>query len=203
MKINRLAVGVLGVNCYILVDEETNEAAVVDPGGDEDIIISALLKLKAKLKYILLTHAHYDHTGAAIYLKNKYSVPLYVNKKDYELVESDVSELFYMQDDDGSIDTFLDEKSELYLGKNKITCLETPGHSPGGMSFLIGNIAITGDTLFAGSIGRTDFVGGDYETLLKSIEEKLMNLSDDTIVLPGHGSDSTIGEEKETNPFLT
>ncbi|MDT8716246.1 MBL fold metallo-hydrolase [Clostridium sp. 19966] len=202
MKVNRLSVGVLGVNCYLVLDEETYETAVIDPGGDENTIIKALDKIKAKVKYILLTHGHYDHTGAAVFLKNKYEVPLYINKKDYEMIQSDTGELFYMHDDDGTLNTFLDEKSEFYLGNNKIFCLETPGHSPGGMTFLMGDIAFTGDSLFAGSIGRTDFVGGDYGTLMKSVETKLTTLPENTIILPGHGPESTIQEEKESNPFL-
>lgn len=202
MKVVRIAAGPLDTNCYIVIDEETKEIAIIDPGGDEDKLISVLEKDRAKVKYILLTHGHFDHTGAAMALKNKYKVPVFIAKEDYELIHYKESELFYMEAYDGSINDFITEDTVLELGKNKISCIKTPGHSPGGVCFYVDSILFSGDTLFNRSIGRTDFYGGDYGTLVNSIKTKLMILPKNTTVLPGHGEETTIGNEEQYNPFF-
>lgn len=201
MKIKRIPAGMLGTNCYLLMDEATGETAVIDPGGDADILISAIKEAGAKVKYILLTHGHFDHTGAVMALKNKYAVSVYISRKDYDMIKTDTSGLYVLQDDDGKID-FSDSGSVFYLGELKVTTIETPGHTPGGLCFYAENVLICGDTLFEGSVGRTDFPGADHRTLINSIKSKLMKLPDDTVVLPGHGGSTTIGNERNSNPYL-
>lgn len=198
MIIKRIPAGVYAANCFILVDEDTKEAAIVDPGGDAEDLIEAIIKAEAKVKYILLTHGHMDHTGAVLQLKEKYKVPVYINKKDYDLMENGE----YIYGNIGNTDRFLDEGDIFKIGNIEIKCFCTPGHTPGGVCFLAESSVLTGDTLFAGSIGRTDLAGGDYDTIISSIKNKLMVLPDDTTVLPGHGPQSSIGRERVHNPFL-
>ncbi|NLP29281.1 MAG: MBL fold metallo-hydrolase [Clostridia bacterium] len=202
MKVLRIAAGPLDTNCYILIDEETRETAVIDPGGNEERLTPVLEENKAKLKYILLTHGHFDHTGAVMALKNKYKAKVFIAKEDYELIHFKKSELFYMEGYDGSLEDFIGEDSVFELGKNKISTIKTPGHSPGGVCFYADSILFSGDTLFHRSIGRTDFFAGDHGTLINSIKTKLMILPDNTTVLPGHGEETTIGLEKQYNPFF-
>lgn len=199
MQIKRIPAGVYAANCYILMDEETKESAVIDPGGDADDLIKAIIDMKAEVKYILLTHGHTDHTGAAVQLKEEFNSPLYINEQDYEMINN--GEFIY-GDIAGKVDQYINEGDILKLGNSEIKCILTPGHTPGGVCFLVDNMVFTGDTLFAGSIGRTDFAGGDFDTIIKSIKDKLMVLPDDITVLPGHGTESSIGREKIHNPFL-
>ncbi|WP_163193964.1 MBL fold metallo-hydrolase [Clostridium thermarum] len=202
MKVLRIPVGPLATNCYILIDEETKETAVIDPGGEAEKLIATLERNEAKVKYILLTHGHFDHTGAVIDLKNKYKAPVHVTKEDHDMIHSGASELFNMEGYDGSINNFIYEATVFELGSTKIKCITTPGHTPGGVCFYFDNILISGDTLFNGSVGRTDFVGANHRILINSIKTKLMDLPEDTVVLPGHGEETTIGREKQFNPFL-
>jgi len=203
MIIKKVPAGVYAANCYILMDEKTRETAVIDPGGNADELFREVNELDAKVKYILLTHGHADHTGAVKDFINKYKVPLCVNKKDWNLMVS--GEFMFGEADfqgkDFECIKIEDEKS-FNLGQSIIKCIETPGHTPGGMSFLNGKHLFTGDALFFGSIGRTDLAGGDFNTLITSIKTKLLNLSLDTIVYPGHGPNSSIEREKKHNPFL-
>lgn len=199
MKIKRIPAGIYAANCYILIDEDTKEAAVIDPGGDADDIIKAVNDEGVVVKYILLTHGHTDHTGGAEEIKREYNAPIYISKEDYNMIE----EGQYMYGEiAGKIDGYIEESETFEIGKLKIKFIHTPGHTPGGMCFLVNGVLFTGDTLFAGSIGRTDFAGGDFDTIIKSIKNKLMILPEDTNVLPGHGAESTIGREKVHNPFL-
>ncbi|MDP4091453.1 MAG: MBL fold metallo-hydrolase, partial [Bacillota bacterium] len=193
MKIIRIPAGMLGTNFYILSDEASAESAVIDPGGDAEKLISAIEKSGTKVKYILLTHGHFDHTGAVTDLKKKYNVPVCINREDYDMIKSGISELYTIKDDDGKIYNFIDDGSTFHLGNMVISTIATPGHTPGGVCFYVENILISGDTLFEGSVGRTDFPGADHDTLINSIKTKLMGLPEDTIVLPGHGGETTIG----------
>ena len=202
MKVLRVPAGPLSTNCYILIEEETRETAVIDPGGDSDRLLSTLERNDVKVKYILLTHGHFDHTGAVIALKNKYKVPVYITKADYDMILSNTSELYYMEGNDGSINNFINEDTVFELGSVKIECIFTPGHTPGGVCFYLEDMLISGDTLFNGSVGRTDFVGADHKTLINSIKTKLVSLPDETVVLPGHGGETTIGREKQYNPYF-
>lgn len=199
MEVRRVPAGVYAANCYILMDEETKEAAVMDPGGDADDLSKVIKEMGAKVKYILLTHGHVDHVGAVTELKDEFKAPVYINEEDYKMISN--REYIY-GDIIGKVDGYINEGDSFKLGSSEIKVLQTPGHTPGGVCFLVDNMVITGDTLFAGSIGRTDLGGGDYEAIIRSIKEKLMILPDDTIVLPGHGGQSTIGRERVHNPFL-
>lgn len=201
MVIKRIPAGIYAANCYIIMDEHTKEAVVMDPGGDEDDIISAIEAMKAKVKYIVLTHGHADHTGGVLQLKKRYNAPIAISKRDEDLIINGAF-MFGTFGRETKADINLSEGDKIYIGNIEILCLETPGHTPGGMCYVAENSVFTGDTLFTGSIGRTDLPGGDFDTIIKSIKEKLMILDENIIVYPGHGPQSTIRREKESNPFL-
>lgn len=199
MKINIIPAGIYDANCYVLMDEVTNEAAVIDPGGDAQMLINNIKASKAKVKMVLLTHGHADHTGAVSELKNEFGCSVYINEKDSELINKNVP-IYGSPNENG--DKLISEGDVLKFGSHEVKCFETPGHTPGGMCFLIDNLVFTGDTLFNRSIGRTDFQGGDFNTIIDSIKNKLLILPDDTVVYPGHGPKSSIGFERNNNPFL-
>lgn len=199
MKIKRIPAGVYAANCFILMDEDTKETAVIDPGGDSEDLIKAVNEMDAKVKYILLTHGHTDHTGAAVQLQEEYNAPIYISEKDYRMMEN--GEYIY-GDVIGKVDKFLNEGDTLKIGGIEIKCIHTPGHTPGGICFMVEDVIFTGDTLFAGSIGRTDLAGGDFDTIISNIKNKLMILPDNITVFPGHGPQSSIGRERVHNPFL-
>lgn len=201
MKIKRIPAGMYAANCYLLIEEETKIACVVDPGGDEKLIIKEVENSKANLKFILLTHGHIDHVGAVDAIKEKYNIPVYISKEDKLLMKNNET-VFGQIWKDTEEDKEIKDGDVLELGEFKIQCISTPGHTPGGMCFLVENVVFTGDTLFCGSIGRTDFPGGNYKQLISNIKTKLMTLPDDTIVLPGHESESKIKNERDYNPFL-
>jgi glyoxylase-like metal-dependent hydrolase (beta-lactamase superfamily II) len=199
MKLKIIPAGIYEANCYILIDENTRQSAVIDPGGDEEILIKAIKNSGTQVRYILLTHGHIDHTGAVEALKKEFNAPVYINEKDYQMIKN--KEHIY-GDINGKIDKYINDGDLINLANSEIKCIYTPGHTPGGVCFLVDNLLFTGDTLFAGSIGRTDFAGGDFSIIINSIKTKLMGLPDDIIVLPGHGTESTIGEERKHNPYL-
>ena len=201
MNIIAMPVGIYAANCYLVIDNTTKESFILDPGGDSDYIINTVTKHNAKINYILLTHGHFDHTGAAVALSEKYKVPIYISKKDDELVVRN-EHMFEMQNFSGKPNMHITEKMTLSLGKATVRCIETPGHTPGGVCYLVEGNLFTGDTLFAGSIGRTDFYGGDLNTLISNVKNKLFVLEEFIKVFPGHGPESTIGREKKTNPFF-
>lgn len=199
MKIKRIPAGIYAANCYIIIDDETKDAVVMDPGGEADDLIKAVKDEGAKVKYILLTHGHADHTGAVVKLKEEFKAPLCINEEDYKMAIKG-KEMYGSIN--GKIDKYINQGDVFKVGNMKIECIHTPGHTPGGVCFLIEDCIFTGDTLFAGSIGRTDFPGGDFESIIKSIREKLMILDNEIKVFPGHGLQSSIGQEKAHNPFL-
>jgi hydroxyacylglutathione hydrolase len=198
MKVKRLPVGVYAANCYIVMDEDTKETAIIDPGGDADEIIGAADEIGADVKFVLLTHGHMDHTGAASEVAEHYSAALAINEKDARVSPADFLQGKFSREADIS----LKEGVILTLGNSEMKCIETPGHTSGGVTFHIDGMLFTGDTLFSGSIGRTDLGGGDLSTIISSIKEKLMTQSDDTIVFPGHGPQTTVKRERLSNPFL-
>ncbi|NBG88911.1 MBL fold metallo-hydrolase [Isachenkonia alkalipeptolytica] len=205
MIFHKLEVGIYGVNAYILGDERTKEAVVVDPGGNSKEIHSLLMKEKLTLQGILLTHAHGDHIGGIEGLIQEREVPVYVHERDqYILRDADLnySSKMPMEAVYFTNSKVLKDGDILNFGNLSIKVLHTPGHSPGGCTFLIEGYLITGDTLFKGSIGRTDLEGGDHEQLINSIKEKLLTLEKDFIVCPGHGPKTTLEEERRNNPFL-
>lgn len=201
MKISRIPLGIYAANCYILTDEDTKDTAIIDPGGNAEFLINEIEKLNVNVKYILLTHGHADHIGGVNEVKKHYNIPAYINSKDMEMISSG-EDIFGKLWDNTENDKVIKEGDVLSLGNLKIKCIETPGHTPGGMCFLVENVIFTGDTLFQGSIGRTDFIGGDFDSLITNVRTKLMCLNDDIMVLPGHGPESSIGYEKKNNPFL-
>ena len=165
------------------------------------MLIRNIDALNIDVKFILLTHGHMDHTGGVQELKDRYNVPVYINKNDLELMRRH-SQVFGPAWNETEEDKTIKDGDVLKLGNLQIKCLETPGHTPGGMSFVVKDVVFTGDTLFRGSVGRTDFPGGDHSALIRSIKEKLIVLDDDTVVLPGHEGESNIKFEKQYNPFL-
>jgi glyoxylase-like metal-dependent hydrolase (beta-lactamase superfamily II) len=201
MEIKKIVTGVYQANCYVIMDNNTNEAIVLDPGGNVDDIVRVIDSLKAKVKYILLTHGHSDHTSGVAELKSITKAVVCISKKDDDLITKG-AELFGPLIEGGA-DKLLKDGDIITISNLKIKCIDTPGHSPGGMSFLINNCAFTGDTLFEGSIGRTDLTGGNFNAIINSIKSKLLCLDGETIVYPGHGSYTTIGNEKLYNSFLT
>ncbi len=200
MEIKTLVTGIYGSNCYIVMDNDTKGAVVIDPGGDVDDIVKAIEKMGAKVMYILLTHGHLDHTTGVAELKAITKAIVCISKEDDDLITEGVN--LFGPLIKGGADKLLKQGDLIKISNLEFTCIATPGHTPGGMCFLIQNRVFTGDTLFTGSIGRTDFEGGNYTSIISSIKSKLLCLSGDTIVYPGHGPSSTINIEKLNNPFL-
>lgn len=205
MMLARLVVGPLQVNCFILADEKTREAVVIDPGDDGDAILKIIRDKGLAVRYIVNTHAHFDHVGANETLKKSTGAQLLMHEDEAPVLATigSQSQSFGM----GSVsspppDRLLKHGDVVTAGEISLKVLHTPGHTPGGISLLEEGLVLTGDTLFAGSIGRTDFPGGDLLTLIRSIKTQLMTLPDDTKVFPGHGPASTIGDERKENPFL-
>ena len=200
--------GPMPVNTYILEDEASKEAVVIDVGGGFEGIKEETENQGYKIKYILNTHGHFDHILGEMYVQKNYpEIPIYMNKDDLSHIEKLHEEAGYFgfssDNNNLKIDNFIDENSELYIGGNKIQILKTPGHSKGSLSFYVDGKVFSGDVLFYRSIGRTDFYDGDYDTLINSIKTKLFVLPEDTIVYPGHGPYTTIKDEKNYNTYLT
>lgn len=200
MIIKRMMAGVYAVNCYILFDEESKEAVVLDPGGDVDDICKELNQLNAKVKYIILTHGHFDHTTGVDGLKAETGAIVAMSKEDNDMILKDTQ--YFGPLIEGGADILLKHGDVLKFGKYKMEVLATPGHTPGGICLLTEGNVFTGDTLFKGSVGRSDLPGGNHNELIASIKNNLMPLSDNVAVHPGHGPSSTIGQERMGNPFL-
>jgi len=200
MEIRKVVTGIYGSNCYIVMDETTKEAVVLDPGGDVDDIVKTIDAMGGSVKYILLTHGHLDHTTGVAQLKAITKATVCISKADDDLITQ--GEYLFGPLIEGGADKLLNQWDVIRISNLEFTCVDTPGHTPGGMCFIVDNCVFTGDTLFAGSIGRTDFAGGDYNTIIMSIKLKLLCLPENTIVYPGHGPSSTIKTEKLSNPFL-
>jgi hydroxyacylglutathione hydrolase len=202
-----LPVGMLQCNCSIFGDEQSREAVVIDPGDEIEEIQAILAKHRLLVKAIVITHAHIDHIGGAQKLKAATGAPVYMNASDQELYDQlDVQAgwLGMETPEKTSIDVNARDGDSLSLGAAQFHVLHTPGHTQGSISLWIPgeNKVVAGDTLFRDSIGRTDLPGGNPRQILSSIHEKLMPLDDGTVVIPGHGPNTTIGRERERNPFL-
>lgn len=205
MILIRLVVGPLQVNCFILADEKTKEAVVIDPGDDAGDILKVIREKGLTVRYLVNTHGHFDHVGANRALKEATGALLLIHEGDAPVMASAPlqSSAFGMEEiSSPPADRFVKHGDVITAGEVKLKVLHTPGHSPGGISLLEDGMVFTGDALFAGSIGRTDLPGGDLLTLLRAIKTNLMTLPDDTRVFCGHGPASTIGEERRENPFL-
>jgi glyoxylase-like metal-dependent hydrolase (beta-lactamase superfamily II) len=202
-----LPVGMLQCNCSIFGDEQTREAIVIDPGDDVSQILELLAKHGLRVKAIVITHAHIDHIGGAQELKRITQAPVYMNLNDAGLQAMMATQAAWLgvpTPESVEIDAPLNDGATLQLGQTEFHVLHTPGHTQGSISLWIPSEQklVAGDTLFAGSIGRTDLPGGDGRQILRSIHQKLLPLPEETTVIPGHGDITTIGQEKEFNFFL-
>jgi len=202
-----LPVGPLQCNCSILGDEQTCEAMVIDPGDQIEDILEVLRQEKLKLKQIVVTHAHIDHVGGAMKLKAATGAPILMNQNDYALLKMlDMQAAWVGMRPPGAVevDETVEEGRVLRIGNVSANVVDTPGHTEGSIClyFPSEKKLIAGDTLFAGSIGRTDLPGGSFDKIIRSLHTHVLTLPDDTLVIPGHGPQTTIGDERLTNPFL-
>ena len=202
-----LPVGPLQCNCSVIGDEGTREAMVIDPGAQIDEILAIVEQHQLKVKQIVITHAHIDHVGGAMKLRARTGAPILLNQSDYALLKMlDVQAawLGMAPPENVTIDDSLVHDQTLHTGELSANVLHTPGHTEGSVClyFPAEKLLIAGDTLFARSIGRTDLPGGSMEKILSSLHTRVLALPDETVVIPGHGPGTTIGEEREENPFL-
>jgi len=199
-------VGPFAENSYFLVDLSTREAIAIDPGDEPDRLMEVVRSRDLKVRYILNTHAHIDHVGAVDALQRATGAPFHLHRDELDLLRAVPAQAAMFGLDAPpvpEVTAYLEEGQTFQVGGLPlISVVETPGHSPGHVSFVVGKIVISGDALFQRSIGRTDLPGGDHELLLRSIRTKLLTLPDETKVYPGHGDPTTIGEERRWNPFL-
>lgn len=206
MKIIGFPVGPFQANAYLAICEETVRCALVDPGAEAERLLSAAAAEGAEIDSILLTHAHVDHIGGVAAAKRETGAPVYLHKSDAELYRAAPLQArgFGLQlEQPPEPDRELEDGQVLEVGKGTLEVRHTPGHSPGHVCLVGDGFALVGDCVFAGSIGRTDLPGGDYQTLMDSINEKLLTLPDDTVLYSGHGPETTVGRERTANPFLT
>jgi glyoxylase-like metal-dependent hydrolase (beta-lactamase superfamily II) len=205
MIIKTLPVGPIMANCFIVGCKETLEAAVIDPGDEADKILQSLAESDLKVNFIINTHGHFDHVSANKGVHVATQAPILIHALDAPMLQqisASASNWGLSAENSPSPDRTIDEGDTISFGKITLKVIHTPGHTPGGISLFTDGHVFVGDTLFAGSIGRTDFPGGDFGTLKSSIQDKLFLLEDDVRVYTGHGPDTTIGREKQTNPFV-
>lgn len=205
MIFEALEVGIYGANCYIVGSEKTKEAAIIDPGAEFNKIDKKLNELGLAPKMVILTHYHGDHIGAVEEFVEKYGTKVYIHKEDAEALNNssmNFSKSMFGKGISIKADAELEDGDIINLGDLKFEIIHTPGHTRGGICIRVGNIMMTGDTLFNNSIGRTDFPGGSFDEIIKSIKEKIFKYDEDTVIYPGHMSPSTIKKERKYNPFV-
>jgi hydroxyacylglutathione hydrolase len=206
MILDGFPVGPIGANCYIFGDESTGDAFVIDPGDEPDRILGALRKRKVRATAIVNTHGHFDHVQGVEAVRRATGAPFWIHEAERDALAQSPARAKLMfgiaLPPSPAPDRWLRDGDRLQVGALVLVVRHTPGHSPGGVCLIGEGIAFVGDTLFAGSIGRADIPGSDFDTLLASITRVLLPLPDDTVCYPGHGPETTIGEEKRTNPFL-
>lgn len=202
----QLSVGPLETNCYIVWDRDTRKAAVIDPGGDDDLIAQQIARLELDVEWVLITHGHLDHCFSAGPIARKCGAGIGMHPDDIEHLIGglEIAALYY---DISAYERFtptrfLTDGDVISLGNSEISVIHTPGHSQGGLCFATDAGVFCGDTVFAGSVGRTDFPGGSFEQLIESIRTKILTMDDSTRLYPGHGPATSVGEERRSNPFL-
>jgi hydroxyacylglutathione hydrolase len=205
MEIKRYVLGELATNCYLVICRDSKEAVVIDPGGDPAPVLDDLQREGLKLCYIINTHGHMDHIEGNQSLQAAAGAPILIHRDDAAMLTSPAQNLSlfvgneFVSPPPGRL---LADGDVISWGEESLQVLHTPGHTPGSISLAGGGVVFSGDTLFAGSVGRTDFPGGSMTRLLVGIREKLVGMPPETRVLPGHGPETTIGVEKNNNPFL-
>ena len=207
MILKSITVGPFQENCYVVGDEATGVGALIDPGDEAARISLQVEQTGLQISSITLTHAHIDHVGAVVTLVEEYGCPVWIHREAEPMLKQLPTQAMMMGMKFGkvpAVDGYIQDGEVVEVGGLRLEPLYTPGHAPGHLAFYVGSegLVISGDALFAGSVGRVDLPGGSMEVLMHSIEEKLLTLPDDTLVYPGHGPETTIGREREMNPFL-
>ncbi|HVP37094.1 MAG TPA: MBL fold metallo-hydrolase [Terriglobales bacterium] len=205
MILKTLTVGELETNCYILGDEGSKEGLVIDPGGDFKIIEKAIKELNLNIKYIVLTHGHSDHIQVLAELKKHTGAQILIHAEDAEMLphpEKNLSVFSYNPFSAPGADKLLKDNDKIKVGQIELEVLHTPGHTEGSISLWTDKLIFSGDLIFYGSVGRTDLPGGSNQKLFRSIQDKILDKPDDTVIYPGHGPATTVGEERRNNPFL-
>lgn len=205
MKIATLVVGPIEENCYIVFDEASKEAIIIDPGAEADVIIECIRDNGLHPQMIVNTHGHNDHVGAVAAIKQAFHIPFCMHSDDEEWLHAPLSEMLQLHGGDGLvIDIPLTDRKVVRGAATAFTVIHTPGHTRGGCVLFFQNekVAFTGDTLFKGTVGRTDFPGGSFDAICDSVRNKLAVLPDDCILYPGHGPKSTMGFERAHNPYV-
>jgi hydroxyacylglutathione hydrolase len=207
MILEMLTVGPFQENCYVIGDEETGAGALIDPGDEATRIALAVEQTGLDIGQIIVTHAHIDHVGAVAALVDEYACPVLMHAEAEPMLQQLPTQAMMMGLRFGkvpTVDRHIEDEEVLNVGGLRLRSLYTPGHAPGHLAFYLADeeLVLSGDALFAGSVGRTDLFGGDMDLLMRSINERLLTLPDETRVLSGHGPETTIGEERAHNPFL-
>lgn len=207
VRVHVMEVGPLAVGCYLVEHVASRKAAVIDPGGDGESILEQAGQLGVEVDGILLTHGHFDHVGAVAHLKKKTGAPVYLHEADVERMRHAKRQgLMFglLIPDQPPPDVLVGDGDRVKAAGLEFVVAHTPGHTPGCVSYLLEpeKMVFVGDLIFSGSIGRTDLPGGDYDALIRAVREKIFVLPDDTVLFPGHGPATTVGEEKRTNPFF-
>lgn len=205
MIVKQFVEGFIANNNYLLIDEDSKEAALIDCTDYISELGAVLKEYDAKLKYILLTHGHFDHIMGVPKIKQEFGAKVYLHKDDKELVDNSDEFMISvgMQPfEHPEIDKYIDEGEEIYLGKNKIQVIHLPGHTQGGVGYLVDGMLFAGDSIFLESVGRTDLPGGNHKQLIESIKNKIFSLDGDTILYVGHGTNTTVEHEKKYNEYV-
>jgi len=205
MNYRLVVVGPLETNCYLFFCPKSRECAIIDPGAEAERIFPLITSLELKPIIILSTHGHVDHTGANVEIKERYKVPIAMHSADLPFLEESLQLEFGLllgARPTPRPDRLLSDGDRIKIGQLDLQVVHTPGHSPGSVCFYTPGLLFSGDTLFCGGVGRTDLPGGSWKDLAASLRSRILTYPEETLVLPGHGPQTTIGEEKETNPFL-